>query len=294
MIDAYIGIGSNLGDRIANVAAAVADLAELPGSQLVAVSHAYESEAWGVEHQDPYVNAVVHIRTELYADQLLTILKDAEERHGRERTVRFGPRTLDLDILLFGDEEWRSDSLTIPHPRMAQRDFVVRPLLEIAPEARYPNGDFVTDEAATLGKVTADLGPIPGWESHSVLAEEKRRPQYPPGAEPIGPPPEGAGSVPAGLRREMATGEQPLIGVDWVAVGESRIDHNASIADLVFFEAVLKDADIPVEFYPHRPNEAGYNPYGIPELIDIYVPASRLREALDLLAEVEKATPADE
>lgn len=293
MIDAYIGLGSNLGDRTANVAEGLAELAGLPDTQLVAVSHAYESEPWGLESQDPFVNAVAHIRTNLFADQLLALLKDAEERQGRRPTTRFGPRTLDLDILLFGDEEWDSDALTIPHPRMAERDFVIRPLLEIAPELRYPNGDFVTDVTAKQGKVIADLGPIPGWEDLSVLHERESRPHYPPGAEPMGAPPQGAG-VPADLRRDTATCEQAFLGGDWVAVGQPRNDRSASIADLIFFEAVLKDAGIPVEFYPHRPNENSFNPYGLPERIDVYVPASRLREARDLLVEVQKATPADE
>ena len=101
------------------------------------------------------------MNTTFRADQFLVALHEIENRLGRTRDVPNGPRTIDLDILLFGDEEWDTPELVIPHPRMAERDFVIRPLLEIAPEATWPDGSLVTDEDVRVGKVVRDLGPIP-------------------------------------------------------------------------------------------------------------------------------------
>ena len=133
MNDAFIGLGSNLGAPVANLRSAALALDELPGTEVVFASHVYESEPWGVADQPPFANAVVWVRTRLRADQLLDALKEIEERLGRRPGERFGPRVIDLDLLLLGDEEWETEELVVPHPRMAERDFVLTPLLTIAP-----------------------------------------------------------------------------------------------------------------------------------------------------------------
>jgi 2-amino-4-hydroxy-6-hydroxymethyldihydropteridine diphosphokinase len=175
MTDAIVGLGSNIGDRVAYLSRALGEMAELPESHLVAYSHAYESAPWGVEEQPEFLNAVAVLRTELRADQLLEALQGIEDELGRIRDVPNGPRTIDLDILLFGDEEWSTEILTIPHPRMAERDFVITPLLEVAPDATWPDGAPVTRDAVHVGAVLADVGPIPDpgiREGSPVAAEE--------------------------------------------------------------------------------------------------------------------------
>ncbi|KAF0208785.1 MAG: 2-amino-4-hydroxy-6-hydroxymethyldihydropteridine diphosphokinase [Actinomycetota bacterium] len=173
---AYIGLGSNLGDRAANLAAALRAIGSLPDTEGLGVSRAYESEPWGGVEQPAYANAVAVVATDLRADQLLDALHDIEAALGRIRGGRFGPRTIDLDILLFGDEEWERADLTIPHPRMLERAFVVAPLLEVDPRATMPDGAPVTRERATLGRITGVLGAIPGFGRSTVLpAEETAR-----------------------------------------------------------------------------------------------------------------------
>jgi 2-amino-4-hydroxy-6-hydroxymethyldihydropteridine diphosphokinase len=159
----YIGLGSNLGDRTGSIAAALRELATVPGVHVLAVSHAYESEPWGVTDQPRFANAVARLDVRGEADAFLAVLKDVEERLGRVSGERFGPRVIDLDVLLFGDEEWDSPELVVPHPRMLGRDFVVTPLLEIAPDVALPDGTPVTRLHATAGPVVGDLGPVPGF-----------------------------------------------------------------------------------------------------------------------------------
>jgi 2-amino-4-hydroxy-6-hydroxymethyldihydropteridine diphosphokinase len=154
MTRAYIGMGSNLGDRVGNLSAALRDLAATPGVTVAAVSFAYESEPWGVTDQPAFANAVAALDTTLDANALLAACKRIEARFGRVAGVRYGPRAIDLDILLFGDEAIRAADLTVPHPRMLERDFVVTPLLEIAPGATLPGGGPVTRDAAVQGRVT--------------------------------------------------------------------------------------------------------------------------------------------
>jgi 2-amino-4-hydroxy-6-hydroxymethyldihydropteridine diphosphokinase len=150
MTDVFVGLGSNMGDRVALMSRAIGELAHLPETHVVGYSHAYDSEPWGVTDQPNFVNAVAWLRTDLLADQLLEFLHDIEDRLGRTREVPNGPRTIDLDILLFGDEEWETDALTIPHPRMAERDFVITPLLEVAPDVLWPEGTPVTRDAVRV------------------------------------------------------------------------------------------------------------------------------------------------
>ncbi|HEY3317897.1 MAG TPA: 2-amino-4-hydroxy-6-hydroxymethyldihydropteridine diphosphokinase [Coriobacteriia bacterium] len=296
MIDAYIGLGSNLGDRLGNLARGLDAIAALPGTRVRAVSHAYESEPWGLEGQAAFFNAVALVGTDLLADQLLDLLKNAEEELGRKPTTRFGPREIDLDILLYGDEEWASDRLTIPHPRMAERDFVIRPLLEVAPGVRYPNGDHVTGERARHGRVIARIGPIPGWEQVTPPTPEARAAGTPERAHADLGPADFAG-VAASADFRVAGKEQHFAtpwGDDWVPLGVARLDPSPSMPELLFYEAVLKDAGVPCEFYPERPGEGFYNPYGVQRFVDLYVPASRLREARELVRKAREAPPAEE
>lgn len=134
---AYIGIGANLGDASANVDDAVARLAALDGCRVIAASSKYRSAPIDSSGDD-YVNAVACIDTPLAAPALLAALHGIELAHGRERPYRNAPRTLDLDILLYGDERIDLPSLHVPHPRMLERAFVLVPLLEIAPQVMVP------------------------------------------------------------------------------------------------------------------------------------------------------------
>jgi 2-amino-4-hydroxy-6-hydroxymethyldihydropteridine diphosphokinase len=137
VIAAYVGIGSNQGDARAHVLAACEELAHLPDTYLAARSSLYRSapvDAPGPE----YVNAVAALDTELSPAQLLDALQDLERRHGRERPYPNAPRTLDLDLLTYGDTVLASPMLTLPHPRMHQRAFVLQPLLELDPRAEVP------------------------------------------------------------------------------------------------------------------------------------------------------------
>ena len=129
---ATVGLGANLGDPQAALAGAIASIAALEGVKLVAQSSFYRSAPIDSSGPD-YVNAVVQLQTNLIAPELLAQLQAIEQSAGRERPYRNAPRTLDLDLLLFGDASIQSPSLTLPHPRMWQRAFVLLPLAEIAP-----------------------------------------------------------------------------------------------------------------------------------------------------------------
>ena len=132
----FIGIGANLGSVRENFARAVRSIEKC--ARLVAVSSLYESEPVGLEDQPKFTNAVVKVETELSPFELLDCLKAIEKEIGRKKTVRWGPRVIDLDIIFYGDLVIATDSLVIPHPRAHERRFVLEPLLEIEPTARHP------------------------------------------------------------------------------------------------------------------------------------------------------------
>jgi 2-amino-4-hydroxy-6-hydroxymethyldihydropteridine diphosphokinase len=134
---AYVGIGSNLDDPRAQVVRAIAELGQVPHTRLVRSSSLYRSAPVGYADQPDFINAVAQLETGLPAERLLAELQDIEQRHGRKRSFRNAPRTLDLDLLLFGDARLSSPQLTVPHPRMHERAFVLEPLLEIAPQLPY-------------------------------------------------------------------------------------------------------------------------------------------------------------
>ena len=132
---AYVALGANLGDARATLAAARDALAALPGTTLAAVSSWWRTAPVDAVGPD-FFNGVAALDTTLAPQQLLEALQAIELRHGRTRAHRNAPRTLDLDLLLYGDERLSSDRLTVPHPRIAERAFVLAPLLEVAPELR--------------------------------------------------------------------------------------------------------------------------------------------------------------
>ena len=138
--EAFVGLGSNLGDRRAHLASAFAALSVLPGTQLVARSSFYESAPLDADGAD-YLNAVAWLRTTLAPLELLHALQAIESAAGRQRPYPNAPRSLDLDLLLYGDRMIESDELLLPHPRLEQRAFVVVPLLEIAPDLRWRGGE---------------------------------------------------------------------------------------------------------------------------------------------------------
>lgn len=134
----FIGLGSNLEDPRSQLERAFTELDELLETRLIARSSLYRSAPMGYQEQPEFVNAVAKIETALIPQDLLKELLRIEHRHGRERTFRNAPRTLDLDILLYGDMQLHEHGLTIPHPQMHLRLFVLQPLLEIAPDTGIP------------------------------------------------------------------------------------------------------------------------------------------------------------
>jgi len=141
-VRAFLGVGSNVGDRPAMLAKARA-LLESPDLRIVAASSLYEAPPWGVIDQPPYLNQVLEGRTTLSPRQLLHRCQDVETRLGRVRSTRWGPRTIDVDIVLYGALQIDAPDLTIPHPRMAHRAFVLVPLAELDAALRVPGGDTV-------------------------------------------------------------------------------------------------------------------------------------------------------
>lgn len=155
-IRAFVALGANIGEPVKHLRAAVEDLSTLPDTCVVARSSLYRSAPVGLVDQPDFINAVVAVDTGLAPLALLRALLAIEARHGRVRSIPNAPRTLDLDLLLHGDSRLNGLELTLPHPRMHQRAFVLLPLLEIAPDVRLPGlgaaQDYlsaVTDQAIT-------------------------------------------------------------------------------------------------------------------------------------------------
>ena len=138
MIKVYIGLGSNLGDPQSQLKKAIIAMNMVPSTSVVKTSSFYRSKPVGPQDQPDYINAVVELDTELSAPVLLDYLQDIENEQGRERKIKWGARTLDLDILLFGDEIINNARLQIPHVEMHNRGFVLLPLNEILPDCMIP------------------------------------------------------------------------------------------------------------------------------------------------------------
>jgi 2-amino-4-hydroxy-6-hydroxymethyldihydropteridine diphosphokinase len=158
-VPAYIGLGSNLDDPLAHLRRAFAELAELPASRLVARSRLYRSPPLGGLSQPDYVNAVAAILTRLESPALLDALHSIERAHGRQRveSQRWAARTLDLDLLVHGEQRVKSGHLEIPHPGIAARNFVLLPLLEVAPGLRIPGLGAVAKLAAATDSSGLEL-----------------------------------------------------------------------------------------------------------------------------------------
>lgn len=254
MVTAFIGLGSNQGNRIHLIARAIEEIAELPETHVERVSHVYESEPAYLFEQPKFANAVAEIRTQLQSDQLLGYLHDIENELGRVREIENGPRPIDLDILIFGDEEIDTPDLTIPHPRLTERDFVVTPLLEIAPRLHLPSGARIRREDATEGVVIGDLGEVPDLgRSH----------------------------------------EEPIFADDWVEVARTEAMQDATAgwdAALALKAEVLEEAGIPHGWDPYEP-VATMDPFGLPRTFRLLVPKRDAKRAAELLGELVSAVP---
>lgn len=136
--EAFVAFGSNLGDKEKFIDEAIEALSNLPQINIVAISDKIVTEPYGNVEQDVFLNGVMKIETLLPADELLQILQKVEEHAGRERKIHWGPRTLDLDIIFYDDDIISKDDLIVPHPDMKNRDFVLKPLMQIAPYKLHP------------------------------------------------------------------------------------------------------------------------------------------------------------
>jgi len=159
----YISLGSNIGDRAATLAGGIAAL-NAAGIHVLRQSSLYETEPVDAPPQQWFLNAVVQAETELMPRPLLRAVRQIEHAFGRRRILPRGPRTLDLDILLYGTSVIHSEELQVPHPRMAARRFVLVPLVELAPALRHP---LLHKTMAELLAETPDQGRIRRWEAHA-------------------------------------------------------------------------------------------------------------------------------
>lgn len=285
MTRVYIGLGSNLGDRLANLTAALERLDALDNVEVHAVSHVYESEPWGVSDQPHFANAVAALDTRMEASDLLGESKRIEEALGREEGERNGPRVIDIDLLLAGDEEWETPELTVPHPRMLEREFVVIPLLDVDPQVRMPDGSRVTTDSATRGRVVRLLGPVPGFEDRTwgepargfdAVAQRSARPDEEwvsvwqrPGYNPVY-------SMPAAMANGLA------------ALGGVHVPGAVPNVEANFAQLVLEQLGIPYAWDPFAP-ERSSDPYGMSRPFELLVPSSMAREARTALEEASSA-----
>ncbi len=253
MTTAYIALGSNLGDRLGSLSRAVDAIAHLPSTHVDAVSHAYESLPAYLTEQPPYLNAVIRVDTSLPADVLLSSLQRLEDEMGRVRQEPNGARTIDLDILLYGAEEWQTEALVIPHPRLLERDFVVTPLYEIAPGITLPDGTPIAKRDELEGPIVRDYGRVPD----------------------------------AGLSHNM-----PIEPTEWVAVAEGTGPQTALggfDAGLMLKRQVLAQEGIPHAFEPFEPGLT-VDFLGRPEVFRLVVPEEFAQRAVKLLDEIEDAS----
>ena len=152
-IRVYISLGSNMGNKCRNLARARGYISALEGVNITGESSLYSTAPWGKTDQDEFVNQVLSIDTALTALELLHRLQEIEIKLGRQRTIHWGPRTIDLDILLYGEDIIQSEELKVPHPYMKQRLFVIVPLQELAPGLLFPDGTKIGE---VLGSVVQD------------------------------------------------------------------------------------------------------------------------------------------
>jgi 2-amino-4-hydroxy-6-hydroxymethyldihydropteridine diphosphokinase len=157
---AFLGLGSNLGDRLAMLQAAVDDLQDEPGLRVTASSRVWETTPVGGPPQPDYLNAAVRVETDLSARDLLDVARRIETRRGRVRTERWGARSLDIDVLLYDDAQIDEPDLVVPHPRMAQRAFVLLPLFELEPDPVLPDGTRLREARVDTEGVAPSAPPL--------------------------------------------------------------------------------------------------------------------------------------
>jgi len=164
MAIAYVALGSNLGDRAEHLRYARRLIGELPGTRLTGCSRVYETEPVGPVDQGPFLNAAVELATTLEPMDLLNELQAIENRCGRVRKERWGPRTMDLDLLLYDQLAMKTERLTLPHPHMHERAFVLQPMCDIAPGITLPQLDITLAELLSgLPKSGIDPVAITDW-----------------------------------------------------------------------------------------------------------------------------------
>lgn len=185
-VTAFLGLGSNVGDRLETLTSCLFVLDETDGIAVEDVSSVYETAPWGVEDQEPFLNAVVRVRTTRSARDLLADMHRTEAAFGRQRDdeQRWGPRRLDIDLLLYGDEQIDEPDLVVPHPRLTERAFVLVPLMEVMPGGELPDGTRLTRAVSALAPVSGiemfvRLSDVPGT-GHRI-----ERPEGPGGPGPI-------------------------------------------------------------------------------------------------------------
>jgi len=147
---AWVGLGGNTGEPVATLRSAITAIAALPHTKLLRQSSLYRTPAWGPVPQPDYINAVCLVETQLDASELLAGLLDIERAFGRQRLERWGPRSLDLDVLLYGDRVIDVPGLRVPHPHLHERAFMLVPLLEVDPQASIPGVGSARDALAAL------------------------------------------------------------------------------------------------------------------------------------------------
>ena len=157
---AYLGLGSNLGDRLANLQGAVDHLRAEDGIRVDASSRVWETAPVGGPEQPDYLNAVVRVETNLDPQGLLAACRRAESALGRERGVRWGPRTVDVDVLLYDERAVDEPDLVVPHPRIAERAFVILPLLELDPDPVLPDGRRLVEQRLDASGVAPFAPPL--------------------------------------------------------------------------------------------------------------------------------------
>jgi len=157
MLNSYIGVGSNLAEPVEQVTSAITEIRNLVQCEYVQCSSLYKTPPMGPQDQPDYINAVIKIKTNFTALELLDNLQELEQLHDRRREKKWGPRTLDLDILLYSDQIINNTRLNIPHSGLYDRAFVLYPLLEIEPNLILPNGVSLDKQVASLGTQNIEI-----------------------------------------------------------------------------------------------------------------------------------------
>lgn len=169
MARAFLGLGSNLGDRLASLRTASARIDSLEGTHIVKASSVYVTEPFGVKEQPDFLNAVLEIDTSLSASDLHRVLKDIEHDAGRVARQKWGPRELDIDILYFGSQKIRTEALTIPHPGNELRRFVLEPLAELSPDLVDPVSGLTV---SAMLEQCSDNGSVRKYSEELIMGEE--------------------------------------------------------------------------------------------------------------------------